>query len=73
MIVERREETLHVGPEAIANFAARLPKTSHPVSDAAKFMVDTWQQEGTGTAYPDLLVVVVHGEFAERRYSYLFR
>lgn len=64
---QRREETLHVGPEKIGQLLAKLPATSHPLSDASKFVVDAWQQPGTGEAYPDLLVVVVHGEFAERR------
>jgi len=62
---QRREETLHVGPEKIGQLLAKLPATSHPLSDANKFVVDTWQQPGTGEAYPELLVVVVHGEFAE--------
>ena len=64
---ERRQETLHVGPEAIASFISRLPKTSHPMTDSAKFVVDSWQQHGTGEVFPDLLVIIVHGEFAERK------
>ncbi|CAD6571634.1 MAG: nuclear mRNA export, poly(A)+RNA binding protein [Cyphobasidiales sp. Tagirdzhanova-0007] len=62
---QRRQETLHVGPEAIASFISRLPKTSHPMTDSAKFVVDSWQQHGTGEVFPDLLVIIVHGEFAE--------
>lgn len=63
---ERREETLHVGPEAITALMSKLPKTSHPLSDASKFIVDTWQQPGSSPEFSEYLVVVVHGEYVER-------
>ena len=63
---QRREETLHVGPERIVPTLQKLPKTSHPLSEASKFVVDTYQQPGQTQEYPDLLIVVLHGEFTER-------
>lgn len=62
---QRREETLHVGPERIVAALQKLPKTSHPLNEASKFVVDTYQQPGQTQEYPDLLIVVVHGEFTE--------
>lgn len=69
---ERREETLHTGPDAIVAVLLKLPATSHPLSDASKFVVDTWQQPGPSETLAQVLTVVVHGEFAERMYMLTF-
>ncbi|KAL7009345.1 nuclear mRNA export, poly(A)+RNA binding protein [Cystobasidiomycetes sp. EMM_F5] len=63
---KRREETLHTGPDAIVAVLLKLPATSHPLSDASKFVVDTWQQPGPSETLAQVLTVVVHGEFAEQ-------
>ena len=63
---------LHVGPQAICKVLSSLPKSSHPLNDASKFVVDTLQQPGPSPEYPDLLVVVVHGEHQERTFRLTF-
>lgn len=63
---ERREETLRVGPDAIIELTSKLPKTSHPLNDSGKFVVDTWQHPGSSAEFPDTLFVTVHGEYSER-------
>lgn len=62
---QRREEALRVGPEAIVRLASKLPKTSHPLNDSGKFVVDTWQHPGSSADFPDTLFVAVHGEYYE--------
>ncbi|WFC97708.1 nuclear mRNA export, poly(A)+RNA binding protein [Malassezia yamatoensis] len=65
--------TMHQGSQAIVAFLQRLPKTTHPIHDATKFVVDAWllpnvdiHAETQANQQPDaLLYITVHGEFAE--------
>lgn len=64
---------LHHGASAIVAFLQRLPKTTHPLHDASKFVVDAWVLPNVdvhaftaANEQPDaLLYITVHGEFAE--------
>lgn len=65
--------SLHHGSDAIVAFLQRLPKTTHPLHDASKFVVDAWllpnvdvKAQTSASERPDaLLFINVHGEFTE--------
>ncbi|KAI3481760.1 hypothetical protein L1887_55607 [Cichorium endivia] len=40
-----RNQSLHHGPGSILACLKKLPKTSHPLTDASKFVVDAWYAE----------------------------
>lgn len=56
---------------AISSIMA-LPKTVHPLSEASKFVFDTWTMPGLlaptapGAEGETVIFAVVHGEFSER-------
>jgi nuclear RNA export factor len=65
------------GPGAIIATFNKLPKTTHPTSDASKFVFDAWllpntlinatlSSSETQSTRPDALIMIsIHGEFAE--------
>ena len=65
--------SLHQGPDAIIAVLLRLPRTTHPLNDPSKFVVDAWvlpnvdvQARIAPDNCPDaLLFICVHGEYAE--------
>lgn len=64
---------MHAGPSAIVAALNRLPRTTHPLHDASKFVVDAWlvpnvdvqARTDAGTCPDALLFISVHGEYAE--------
>lgn len=68
-----RHLSLHHGVGSILACLRKLPKTSHPLNDASKFVVDAWVLPNNvigarlkGEERPDaLLYINVHGEYAE--------
>ncbi|KAJ1028629.1 hypothetical protein NDA16_001795 [Ustilago loliicola] len=66
-------QSLHHGAGSILACLRRLPKTSHPLNDASKFVVDAWVLPNNvigarlkGEERPEaLLYINVHGEYAE--------
>ncbi|SAM80643.1 related to mRNA export factor mex67 [Ustilago bromivora] len=68
-----RHQSLHHGAGSILACMKRLPKTSHPLNDASKFIVDAWVLPNNaigarlkGEERPEaLLFINVHGEYAE--------
>ncbi len=68
-----RHQHLHNGAGSILAVLNKLPKTSHPLNDASKFVVDAWVLPNSvigarlkGEEKPEaLLYINVHGEFAE--------
>lgn len=68
-----RNQNLHHGSGSILACLKKLPKTSHPLNDASKFMVDAWVLPNNvigarlkGEEKPEaLLWINVHGEYAE--------
>lgn len=68
-----RHQHLHNGSGAIIACLKKLPKTSHPLTDPSKFVVDAWVLPNTvigarlkGDERPEaLLYINVHGEYAE--------
>ncbi|TKY87089.1 hypothetical protein EX895_003766 [Sporisorium graminicola] len=70
---KNRHTSLHHGVGSILACLRKLPKTSHPLNDASKFVVDAWVLPNTvigarlqGEERPEaLLYINVHGEYAE--------
>ncbi|SPO21877.1 related to mRNA export factor mex67 [Ustilago trichophora] len=68
-----RHQSLHHGVGSILACLKKLPKTSHPLNDASKFVVDAWVLPNSvigarlkGEERPEaLLYINVHGEYAE--------
>ncbi|KAJ9478247.1 mRNA export factor MEX67 [Pseudozyma hubeiensis] len=68
-----RNLSLHHGVGSILATFRKLPKTSHPLNDASKFVVDAWVLPNNvigarlkGEERPEaLLYINVHGEYAE--------
>ncbi|SNX83197.1 related to mRNA export factor mex67 [Melanopsichium pennsylvanicum] len=68
-----RHQSLHHGVASILACLRKLPKTSHPLNDASKFVVDAWVLPNNvigarlkGEERPEaLLYINVHGEYAE--------
>uniref|UniRef100_V5EB83 mRNA export factor MEX67 n=2 Tax=Kalmanozyma brasiliensis (strain GHG001) TaxID=1365824 RepID=V5EB83_KALBG len=68
-----RNQSLHHGVGSILAALRKLPKTSHPLNDASKFVVDSWVLPNNvigarlkNEERPEaLLFINVHGEFAE--------
>lgn len=68
-----RHLSLHHGVGSILAILRKLPKTSHPLNDASKFVVDAWVLANNvigarlkGEERPEaLLYINVHGEYAE--------
>ena len=68
-----RHQSLHHGVGSILACLRKLPKTSHPLNDASKFVVDAWVLPNNvigarikGEERPEaLLYINVHGEYAE--------
>ncbi|SJX61774.1 related to mRNA export factor mex67 [Sporisorium reilianum f. sp. reilianum] len=70
---KNRHMSLHHGVGSILACLRKLPKTSHPLNDASKFVVDAWVLPNNvigarlkGEERPEaLLYINVHGEYAE--------
>lgn len=70
---KNRHMALHHGVGNILAYLRKLPKTSHPLNDASKFVVDAWVLPNNvigarlkGEERPEaLLYINVHGEYAE--------
>ena len=56
---------LQAGKENIISAILALPKTSHPLNDPGKFIVDAMQQPNVLSDGGPTLLVSVHGEMVE--------
>ncbi|GAA5835315.1 hypothetical protein JCM11251_006678 [Rhodosporidiobolus azoricus] len=70
-IPEKRLNTLKLSPSAVITSIVNLPKTSHPLSDADKFVWDSWTMPAMlaptqpGGEAETVIFANVHGEFTE--------
>ncbi|EPQ28779.1 uncharacterized protein PFL1_03582 [Pseudozyma flocculosa PF-1] len=68
-----RTTSLHLGSARIVEMLAKLPRTTHPLTDASKFVFDAWVVPNNvigasiraGEQPEAVLFISVHGEFAE--------
>lgn len=70
----KRVANLHVTPDSVTNKLAKVPLTSHPLAEAAKFVFDAWTMPGllaptaAGVPGETVILATVHGEFIERKF-----
>lgn len=68
----KRVANLHLTPDSVVGKLSLLPGTIHPLTEASKFVFDTWTMPSllapTAPGVPSETVIFasVHGEFMER-------